>query len=72
MACASNPAEYASPFQKKKEKAEAGYYSVILERDRIKCELTATERVGVHRYTLSRKRRKMARFWWIYATAMRF
>ncbi len=45
------PAEYASPFKKKKEKAEAGYYSVVLERDRIKCELTATERVGVHRYT---------------------
>ncbi len=45
------PSEYASPFQKKKEKAEAGYYSVFLERDRIKCELTATERVGVHRYT---------------------
>ena len=45
------PAEYASPFKKKKEKAEAGYYSVFLERDRIKCELTATERVGVHRYT---------------------
>lgn len=45
------PSEYASPFKKKKEKAEAGYYSVFLERDRIKCELTATERVGVHRYT---------------------
>lgn len=45
------PAEYASPFKKKKENAEAGYYSVFLERDRIKCELTATERVGVHRYT---------------------
>ena len=45
------PSEYAAAFKKKKEKAEAGYYSVFLERDRIKCELTATERVGVHRYT---------------------
>jgi len=45
------PAEYAQPFQKKQEKAEAGYYSVVLDRDRIKCELTATERVGVHRYS---------------------
>jgi predicted alpha-1,2-mannosidase len=46
-----DPSAYASPFLKKKEKAEPGYYSVFLERDRIKCELTATERVGVHRYT---------------------
>jgi len=45
------PSEYAAPFKKKKERAEPGYYSVVLERDRIKCELTATERVGVHRYT---------------------
>lgn len=45
------PNEYASPFKKKKEKAEPGYYSVFLDRDRIQCELTATERVGVHRYT---------------------
>lgn len=46
-----DPADYAQPFQKKHEKAEAGYYSVVLDRDRIKCELTATERVGLHRYT---------------------
>jgi predicted alpha-1,2-mannosidase len=52
------PADYASPFLKKKEKAEAGYYSVFLERDRIKCELTATERVGVHRYTFPDSREK--------------
>lgn len=45
------PEEYASPFKKDKEKAEAGYYSVFLERDRIKCEMTATERVGVHKYS---------------------
>ncbi len=45
------PNEYASPFQKKNEKAEPGYYAVFLDRDRIKCELTATDRVGVHQYT---------------------
>ncbi|MCC6280967.1 MAG: GH92 family glycosyl hydrolase [Saprospiraceae bacterium] len=45
------PEEYASPFKKSREKAEAGYYSVFLERDRILCEMTATERVGVHKYS---------------------
>ncbi len=45
------PEEYAAPFKKSKEKAEAGYYSVFLERDRILCEMTATERVGVHKYS---------------------
>jgi predicted alpha-1,2-mannosidase len=41
----------ASSFRKANEKAEAGYYSVLLDKDHIKVELTATERVGVHRYT---------------------
>ena len=50
------PAKYASPFKKSKEKAEAGYYSVFLEKDRIKAELTATEHVGVHRYTFPQNR----------------
>lgn len=50
------PAKYASPFKKSKEKAEAGYYSVFLEKDRIKAEMTATERVGVHRYTFPQNR----------------
>ncbi|MBK7935672.1 MAG: GH92 family glycosyl hydrolase [Lewinellaceae bacterium] len=50
------PAKYASPFKKSKEKAEAGYYAVFLEKDRIKAELTATERVGVHRYTFPKNR----------------
>jgi predicted alpha-1,2-mannosidase len=45
------PEEYAAPFKKSREKAEAGYYSVFLERDRILCEMTATERVGVHKYS---------------------
>lgn len=50
------PAKYASTFKKSKEKAEAGYYSVFLEKEQILAELTATERVGVHRYTLPANR----------------
>ncbi|MBX2891608.1 MAG: GH92 family glycosyl hydrolase [Saprospiraceae bacterium] len=52
------PAEYASKFKKSKEKAEAGYYSVFLEKDKILAELTATERVGVHRYTFPGNRER--------------
>lgn len=48
---ALSPADYASPFIKSKEKAVAGYYSVFLDKDKILAELTATEHVGVHRYT---------------------
>lgn len=47
-----NPDEgYRSRFEKTDEHAEAGYYSVILKDYNIKAELTATERVGFHRYT---------------------
>ncbi|MBW8330752.1 MAG: GH92 family glycosyl hydrolase [Prolixibacteraceae bacterium] len=42
---------YRSRFDKEREHAEPGYYSVILEDYGIKAELTATERVGFHRYT---------------------
>jgi predicted alpha-1,2-mannosidase len=49
---------YASPFSKQKEKAEAGYYSVFLEKYRIQAELTATERVGMHRYIFPQNREK--------------
>jgi predicted alpha-1,2-mannosidase len=42
---------YASPFNHGTETAEAGYYKVLLERYGIQAELTATERVGVHRYS---------------------
>ena len=34
-----------------KERAEVGYYSIMLEPWKILCELTTTERVGWHRYT---------------------
>ncbi len=47
-----NPDEgYRSRFDKAEENAEPGYYSVFLKDYNIKAELTATERVGFHRYT---------------------
>ena len=42
---------YRSKFDKKDEHAEPGYYSVLLKDFNVKAELTATERVGYHRYT---------------------
>ncbi len=42
---------YRSRFDRKDEVATAGYYSVILKDYGIKAELTATERVALHRYT---------------------
>ncbi len=46
---------YASKFSHKNEKAEAGYYSVLLEDENIFAEMTATKRVGLHRYTFPEK-----------------
>ncbi len=42
---------YRSPFRKENEHAEAGYYSVFLDKPGVKAELTASTRVGYHRYT---------------------
>lgn len=42
---------YRSRFDKATETATPGYYSVILSDYDIKAELTATDRVGYHRYT---------------------
>jgi predicted alpha-1,2-mannosidase len=42
---------YASTFSHQNEKAEAGYYSVRLDEGDILAEMTATARVGFHRYT---------------------
>ena len=42
---------YRSRFSKADEIARPGYYSVLLKDYGIKVELTATERVGFHRYT---------------------
>ncbi len=41
----------ASKFSHENEKAEPGYYSVKLKDDGIVAELTATKRVGFHKYT---------------------
>lgn len=47
-----NPDEgYRSRFDRKDEFATAGYYSVLLKDYNVKAELTATDRVGFHRYT---------------------
>jgi predicted alpha-1,2-mannosidase len=49
---ATNPENgYRSRFSHQNEKAEAGYYKVKLDDSNIIAELTATTRVGVHRYT---------------------
>jgi predicted alpha-1,2-mannosidase len=42
---------YASKFSHANENAEPGYYSVKLDDDGVNAELTATKRVGLHRYT---------------------
>jgi predicted alpha-1,2-mannosidase len=42
---------YASTFKHENEKAEAGFYSVKLDEGNIQAEMTATTRVGFHRYT---------------------
>ncbi|MBT3801765.1 MAG: glycoside hydrolase family 92 protein, partial [Bacteroidetes bacterium] len=44
---------YSSAFQKKNEKAEAGYYQVLLDDDHIDVELTCSKRVGFHKYTFN-------------------
>ncbi len=46
--------KYSSPFNKKNEQAKAGYYSVFLDKYKVKAELTATARVGFHRYTYTK------------------
>ena len=45
---------YRSHFSHTKEVAEPGYYSVFLDDSAVFAELTASERVGVHRYTFAK------------------
>jgi len=48
----SNPNEgYRSRFSHDREKASPGYYQVFLDDYNVNVELTASERVGFHRYT---------------------
>jgi predicted alpha-1,2-mannosidase len=42
---------YRSRFDRKNQVAQPGYYKVLLDDYRITAELTATKRVGFHRYT---------------------
>ncbi|MCB1025392.1 MAG: GH92 family glycosyl hydrolase, partial [Acidobacteria bacterium] len=44
---------YASKFSHENESAQPGYYAVHLEDENITAEMTATKRVGLHRYTFS-------------------
>jgi predicted alpha-1,2-mannosidase len=44
---------YRSHFSHSREVAEPGYYSVFLQDPAVLAELTASERVGVHRYTFA-------------------
>ena len=46
---------YRQRFSHDSESAGAGHYEVILQDSGIKAELTATSRVGVHRYTFPGK-----------------
>jgi putative alpha-1,2-mannosidase len=43
--------QYRSGFNKKNEFASAGYYKTVLDKYKIEVELTATTRVGVHKYS---------------------
>lgn len=50
-------AGYRSRFDKKDQISRPGYYSVLLKDYGIKAELTATKRVGYHRYTFPKTNR---------------
>lgn len=54
LAGRSMPESVTSPFTHAHEKASPGFYSVDLLADEIKVELTATRRVGIHRYRFPR------------------
>ncbi len=43
--------DYSSTFSHDNEKASAGYYQVRLDESGVNCEMTATTRTGMHRYT---------------------
>jgi predicted alpha-1,2-mannosidase len=45
--------KFVSGFSKSTEKASPGYYTVVLDNNNIKAELTASAHTGVHRYTFN-------------------
>ena len=51
IANADDAKKYHAAFEHSDESASPGYYSVMLKPSGIKAELTATKRVGFHRYT---------------------
>lgn len=53
-----NPITFAQTYAKETEKASVGYYTVTLS-NRVKVELTATERVAFHQYTYPTTTAKM-------------
>jgi len=46
-----NNEDYRSAFRHETEKASPGYYAVTLDKYGIRAKLTATKRVGMHKYT---------------------
>ena len=50
--------EFRSHFSHRSEKAVPGYYRVVLDRNRVMVELTASERVAAHRYTFPTRGKK--------------
>ena len=48
---------YASFYSKETEAVKPGYYTVVLDDYNIKVELTASERVGMHRYTFPKSKK---------------
>jgi len=51
LAAPDSKTSYRSKFSHSDEEAVPGYYRVLLQDSRVKAELTATERMGIHRYT---------------------
>ncbi|CAF3663915.1 unnamed protein product [Adineta steineri] len=49
---------YRSAFRHEREVVEPGYYQVYLDTHKINVELTATEQVGIHRYTYDKIKNK--------------
>lgn len=49
---------YRSKFSHKNEVAVPGFYSVLLDDDGIKVELTATTRCGFHKYTFAKNKKE--------------
>lgn len=51
MGTESQQMAYASAYSHQNEIAVPGYYSVVLDRYKVKAELTASKRAAIHRYT---------------------